>query len=237
MTDSIQEYLRRKGAIGLLSLLHERPMTYSEIEPEIEVTSSTITERRDEAAELGLLTVSLGEAEVGTKKVYHLTEMGEFLADQMAREGIVSNYRKMRTFQQLLEEQTGEIITWIEKNPSQLLQFDEAAEGTILSTGSVGKTNNRGSTTDGPMSNADVDNEPVSGEENDSEGSSPRVIRPPKETERKSENNDPSGEWETKSESDDNDDRQRRLSDPDVQERMQEAATDKTGEDEEDKNN
>ncbi|MFP9193944.1 hypothetical protein ACLI4Q_20280 [Natrialbaceae archaeon A-CW1-1] len=135
MSLTVQEFLQRKGAVGLLSLLHERPMTYSEIEPEIEVTSSTIIERRDDAAELGLLTISLGEADVGTKKVYHLTDMGEFLTDKMAREGIISNYRKMRTLQQLLDEQTTDIVTWVGENPSQLMQFEEAIEGTIIREG------------------------------------------------------------------------------------------------------
>nr|WP_176705242.1 hypothetical protein [Halobacterium sp. GN101] len=132
MEITLQEFLRRKGAIGMLSLLHERPRTYSEIEPEIEVTSDTIITRRDEAADLGLMNISLGEAENGTKKVYHLTEMGEFLTERMAREGLISNYRKMRTLEELVDEQTEDFVTWVGENPSQLLQFEEAQDGTIL---------------------------------------------------------------------------------------------------------
>lgn len=128
---TLQEFLRKKGAIGLLSLLHERPRTYSEIEPEIEVVSDTIITRRDEAAELGLLNISLGDADVGTKKVYHLTDMGEFLTEKMAREGLISNYRKMRTLEQLVDEQTDTVVRWVGENPSQLLQFEEA-DGTII---------------------------------------------------------------------------------------------------------
>ncbi|MFC7139106.1 hypothetical protein ACFQMA_04545 [Halosimplex aquaticum] len=136
MEITVEEFLNRKGAIGLLSLLHERPMTYSEIEPEIEVTSDTIITRRDEAADLGLLNISLGEAENGTKKVYHLTDMGEFLTDKMAREGLISNYRKMRALEELVDEQTDGLIDWVADNPSQLLQFEDAQDGTILRDGS-----------------------------------------------------------------------------------------------------
>jgi len=136
MEITVEEFLNRKGAIGLLSLLHERPMTYSEIEPEIEVTSDTIITRRDEAADLGLLNISLGEAENGTKKVYHLTDMGEFLTDKMAREGLISNYRKMRTLEELVDEQTDGLIDWVADNPSQLLHFEDAQDGTILRDGS-----------------------------------------------------------------------------------------------------
>ena len=33
--------------------------------------------------------------------------------------------------QQLVDEQTGEVISWVRKNPSQLLTFPEAAKGII----------------------------------------------------------------------------------------------------------
>ncbi len=132
MPPSIQKFLRSKGAVGLLSLLHECPKTYSEIEPEIEITGSTITTRRDEAAELGLIDVSLGRGDVGTKKVYHLTDMGEMITQQMAQTGLVSNYRRMRTYQEAVEEDTDEVVSWVTENPSQLLVFEEAVGGTII---------------------------------------------------------------------------------------------------------
>lgn len=129
--ETIEEFLQAKGGVGLMALLHERPMTYSEIESEIEITSSTITNRRDDAAALGLLTIEVASDEHGTKKVYILTDMGEYLADKMAREGMFANYRKMRMLQQLVDEQTGEVIRWVRENPSQLLAFPEADKGII----------------------------------------------------------------------------------------------------------
>jgi len=128
---TVQEFLQKKGAIGLLALLHERPKMYTEIESEIEITSDTILKRRAEAANIGLIDISLGE-DSGTKKVYHLTDMGEALTDKMAREGLVSNYRKMRTLEQLVEEQRDAIVTWAGENPSQLLQYREAQGGTTI---------------------------------------------------------------------------------------------------------
>jgi DNA-binding PadR family transcriptional regulator len=172
MEITLRKFLRRKGAIGLLSLLHERPMTYSEIEPEIEVTSDTIITRRNEAAELGLLNISLGESENGTKKVYHLTDMGEFLTDKMAREGLISNYRKMRTLEDLVDEHTGGLIDWVADNPSQLLQFEDAQDGTILrngppqeeplntESGDTGQTGEQGGDTTVESNRSDADLDP-----------------------------------------------------------------------------
>ena len=137
MSLTVQEYLLSKGGVGLLSLLHERPMTYSELESEIEVTSTTLSKRRDEAAELGLIDLALGDADQGTKRVHHLTDMGEFLADRMARDRIVSTYRKMRIFQEQLDEQTAELVEWVGDNPSQFLAFEEAQEETIVTGDTV----------------------------------------------------------------------------------------------------
>jgi len=133
MSGSVSEFLESKGAVGLLSLLHENgAMTYSVIESEIDVSSSTIAKRRDEAAELGLVRLSLGEGEIGTSRVNHLTKMGEALTQQLERNGVTNNYLAMRKHQDIVEEQTDAVIEWVEANPSQLLEFEEARNGTIV---------------------------------------------------------------------------------------------------------
>lgn len=125
---SVEEFLQRKGGVGLLALLDQRPMSYSEIE----ITSSTLTERRNTAVEIGLVEMTLGDAEQGTKQVHRLTEMGEYLVDEMARTGAVSTYHQMRAYQQQLDQQTDEIVQWVGENPSQLLMFEEAQADTIV---------------------------------------------------------------------------------------------------------
>lgn len=133
MAPTIEGFLNSKGGVGLLSLLYENgPLTYSEIESEIEISSSTISTRRDEAAKLGLVRISLGDGEIGTSKVHHLTDMGERLAQQMERNGVIKNYTAMRTHQDLVEQQTEEVINWVKNNTAQIEQFEEAIEGTIV---------------------------------------------------------------------------------------------------------
>lgn len=169
--DTIEEFLRSKGAVDLLALLHERPRTYSEIESEIEITSSTITNRRDDAADLGLLTVEVASDDHGTKKVYVLTDLGEFLADRMARQGLLASYRKMRTLQQLVEEETEEVIDWVRQNPSQLLAFPEAEQGILDLT----RPQKSSDTEKADESDDDTGNDE---EDTENESSSARVIRP-----------------------------------------------------------
>jgi len=129
--ETVWDFLQLKGSVGLLALLYEKPRTYSELESEIEITSSTITRRRDDADHLNLLKVELESDEHGTKHMYTLTDMGEFLTRQMAREGIISSYHKMRDHQKTIEEKTEEVADWIKQNPGELLHFSAGIEGRV----------------------------------------------------------------------------------------------------------
>lgn len=129
--ETLVEFLQLKGSIGLLALLYERPRTYSELESEIEITSSTISRRRDDADYLGLLTVELESDDHGTKHVYTLTALGEYVADRLANKGIISSYYQMRDRQKEIEQKTDEIVEWVEDNPSNFITFDAAREERI----------------------------------------------------------------------------------------------------------
>jgi len=131
--ETVWEFLQSKGSVGLLALLYEKPRTYSELESEIEITSSTISRRRDDADHLGLLTVELESDDHGTKHVYTLTDMGYFLARRMAQEGITSSYHKMRDHQQTIEEKTEEVADWVKHNPEKLLHFPPGRKDRIKS--------------------------------------------------------------------------------------------------------
>ncbi|TKX60819.1 hypothetical protein EXE48_10325 [Halorubrum sp. ASP1] len=129
--ETIWEFLQLKGSVGLLTLLNEGPRTFSELESEMEITSTTISRRRIDADDLGLLTVELESGDHGTKHVYTLTDMGERLAKQMVLNEAASNYKEMRRHQRELEAKTEETIAWVRENPGELLQYTEAQEGRV----------------------------------------------------------------------------------------------------------
>lgn len=146
---------------------------------------------------------------------YHLTDLGEHVAREMSMRGIVSDYQSMRTLQRKLDEETEELITWVEENPSQLLEFPESQEETLVI---------REESTDENESGKD-DNE-----------ESPRVVKPRSTDQPSKTEDDRDGaadpEIGSEGEEDVRDDAQRQLSSPDVQEKMQEAA--RTPEDDDD---
>jgi DNA-binding HxlR family transcriptional regulator len=128
---TLVEFLQLKGSIGLIALLYERPRAYSELESEIEITSSTITRRRIDADHLGLLTVELESNDHGTKHVYTLTDLGNYVAERMANKGIVSTYYQMRDRQKEIEQKTEEIVKWVENNPTNFIKFEAALDERI----------------------------------------------------------------------------------------------------------
>lgn len=216
MSLTVQEFLRRKGAVGFLSVLNERGKTYSEIDSEVAITTDTISKRKDEALEIGLVELEAARHNDRTVKEYHLTDFGEELVQQMALKGIVSNYLDMRTHQEKVEEKNAELIDWIYDNPGYFAGFTEAHEETLIdrtgdeeSDASDDTSKNSESTPDKPSSTEppDADSEMIGGSDDT--------------------------ESEDVDSSDDEDGRsQSRLSDPDVQERMNELA--ESDEDDED---
>lgn len=132
MSLTVQEFLNRKGAVGLLSVLTERGKSYSEIEEEVAITTDTISRRKDEAMEIGLIELKPARRGDRTVQEYHLTDFGEALAEQMSLKGIVSNYQDMRTHQEKVEQKTEDLIDWLGENRRHFLGFTEAHEETLI---------------------------------------------------------------------------------------------------------
>lgn len=120
MSVSLAEFLSRKGAVGLLVVLVERGKSYSEIESEIDATTDTVSKRRDEALELGLIELKPAKRETRTLKEHHLTEFGERITEKLSREGVVTNYMAMRTHQTKVEDGKDAVIDWVRENKDEL---------------------------------------------------------------------------------------------------------------------
>lgn len=132
MPPTIQQFLASKGGVGFLAVLNERGKTYSEIESEVAISSDTISKRKDEAAEIGLIELKAARRGNRTATEYHLTDFGEELVRQMSLMGLVSNYLSMRTHQREVAEKTDELIDWVSQNPGQFMEFVEAREETLI---------------------------------------------------------------------------------------------------------
>jgi DNA-binding HxlR family transcriptional regulator len=202
MGTNLGEFLKSKSGVGLLAVLQNRGRTYSEIEPDVIITSSTISTRLDDAVEIGLVDVRRARRHGRTLNEYYLTDYGEEVVEDIARRGIVSNYRDMRTHYQAMEEKTGEFIDWFHDNPGRYMGFKEAHEETLI----------------------DRDAEQSKPASTDQEEDSSKVVVRLDSTDQPDTEAPENGDSETGSENQESDDGQKRLTDPDVQEQMEESA-------------
>lgn len=132
MSETVEEFLQRKGGVGLLSVLHEGGKTYSEIESEVSITSDTISKRKDEALEIGLIDIQAARRNNRTVNEYHLTDFGEAVTERMAVKGVVSNYQSMRMHQRKVEEKTADVVDWLSENPDYFVHFEEVEKETLI---------------------------------------------------------------------------------------------------------
>lgn len=129
---SIIEYLESKGGVGLLVVLDEQGRLFSEIEPEVAISSSTLSKRIDEALEIGFIEMQPVKRRERTRTQYILTGMGERLVRELSRESVVSSYWAMLEHQKQIRAGTASAIEWYKNNPSELLAFPEANEETLV---------------------------------------------------------------------------------------------------------
>jgi len=218
MAKSLDEFLESKGGVGLLAVLQNRGKTYSEIKPDVLITSSTISTRFDDAVELGLIEIIPARRHGRTLDEYHLTDFGEAVVEELAMRGVISNYRDMRTHYQSMENKLDEFITWFHDNPGQFAGFSEAHEETLI----------RRDTSDAESDATSGEGE-ASTEEPDNE-SRTYVVGSPADVDDASSGEDSETGSEANTE-DYDDDAQWKLSDPEIEEKMQEAAEDTDADD------
>ena len=107
LEEDIADFLSRTGSVGLLhevSPLKDKGSRFSELDDKVDVSSSTLTKRLDEACELKILEVKLESTDYGSNKVYVLTGLGRRLRDRMERMRIFRTYSKMKTLEEELDE-------------------------------------------------------------------------------------------------------------------------------------
>jgi len=212
VTSTLSHFLESKGAIGILAALQEHGKTYTEIEPSVLITSSTISERTDEAIEIGLIERAAGKRQDRTLTEYRLTDYGEAVVRDLSKHGVVSAYRDMRDHHRTWEEKQDEFTGWANDNPARYVGFFETDEDRLPERDSE------------PAPSMSTDND----DNKDADSSSEHVVRPHPDDRSDEPSNDAAAE-EPDTEADTTDDApttdaQSQLSDSDIQDKMQEAA-------------
>lgn len=113
MVATIVEFLHQKGSVELLCVLTEAESMrqFTELDNNLEISTSTLSKRLDEGQSVGLISVNLNyEEERG--HVYRITPLGGDVARKMQRLGLIRTYMKLRGIDETFQEQIEELIEW-----------------------------------------------------------------------------------------------------------------------------
>lgn len=112
--EEIAAFLTRTGSIGLLrEVQHMDGSRFTELDEALDVSSSTLSKRLEEACELGLLEPTLESTDYGTNTRYKLTGTGRKVRNVMEHRGIIRTYDKIRTLEEQLDESIEDLREWV----------------------------------------------------------------------------------------------------------------------------
>lgn len=112
--DQVATFLTRTGAIGLLrEVQNMNGSRFTELDEALDVSSSTLSKRLEEACELDLLEPALESTDYGTNTRYKLTGSGRRVRNVMEHRGIIRTYDKIRTLEEQFDESIEELREWV----------------------------------------------------------------------------------------------------------------------------
>lgn len=128
---SASDFLNRKGAIELFCELSPHGSRWTELDNEIMASHSTVTDRIEEAQELGLITHELIDRSGESVNVYTPTNRGARFMLALETQGVAETYRHLKETRQKYEEQTEKIREWVLDNPGEFKSDDPEALKTL----------------------------------------------------------------------------------------------------------
>ena len=117
----VVNYLDRKGAIEvLIAVASMDGVRYTDIEPNVSISSTTLSRRLSEGVECSVLELNQRPVEYGTEKLYRHTRLGRFLYRNMDEQNIVETQHRLRELKERQEQQIADFLEWADQQPDVL---------------------------------------------------------------------------------------------------------------------
>lgn len=125
-SESISDFLQKRGALGILTLLSmEDGQRFSDLDEQLTISSSTLTRRLTEARGLGLVVPGMNPEETSVNNEYRITTRGKRVARRMENQGLSHAVRTIIDYQQDVESELPDLLSWVETHNEELARLDD----------------------------------------------------------------------------------------------------------------
>ena len=128
MGDSMEDFCRSRGALGVLIVLNRSPQRFTDLKNALHVSESTLTARLGEARDIGFVTPEMDTTETSVDNQYRLSERGAYVVRKLEQDGIVHAYLQMLDAHETVEEGRESLVDWIQDTDSKntLMQYSDS---------------------------------------------------------------------------------------------------------------
>lgn len=118
--DRIVSYLDRKGGVRVLEELQDGPKRFVTLKETLDVSSATITDRIEDAKEMGLISETPDYTGGNGYKRHPLTAKGQVVADKLERTDLARIRKEIRKLEAEFDEQLNEFETSLDEKTAEL---------------------------------------------------------------------------------------------------------------------
>jgi DNA-binding HxlR family transcriptional regulator len=123
--DEIDEFLRKKGAVEVLVEIGTGSATYQNINDAVLASSSTVSNRLQEAVENELIEVTHRPTDYGTQKRYALTDSGKRIFDWALDIDLEKKIRELRRVQRDRDNKMDQLLDYVNRDQTLLKAYSD----------------------------------------------------------------------------------------------------------------
>ncbi|WP_418285828.1 winged helix-turn-helix transcriptional regulator [Halorubrum sp. DTA46] len=125
-SESISDFLQKRGALGVLTLLSmEDGQRFSDLDKQLTISSSTLTRRLTEARALGLIVPGMNPEETSVNNEYRITTRGKRVTRRMENQSLTHAVQTILDYQQDVENELPDLLNWVEDHNEELARLDD----------------------------------------------------------------------------------------------------------------
>jgi DNA-binding HxlR family transcriptional regulator len=123
--DEIDEFLRKKGAVEVIIEIGSGSATYQNINEAVLASSSTVSNRLNEAVQNELVEVTHRPTDYGTQKRYTLTDSGNRIYDWVLDIDLEKEIRELRRVRRDRDNKMNQLLDYVNRDTVLLKRYSE----------------------------------------------------------------------------------------------------------------